>query len=203
MDEPEKTKLTPDLTELGVLCGCTPKQVAFAAGLLEGLSQTEAAFNAGYSGDRNSSQLRSAGSAAARMKPVQALLALAESRGLGVPSSPGDMNELRAILWQHARSKDKNHSIAASKELMRLEAEEKAIEKPIPHPHEVLSEIAAESPLYAMELATKHGCWQYKLTEEQQAVLEQERRKIALTYITEKQGQPLTNGLDSTSTQKD
>jgi hypothetical protein len=114
-----------DLTELGELCGCTEKQRKFAEGLLAGLSQTEAAFRAGYAGARDSVQLRSTASSVAQAKPVQALLALAESRGLGVPNAPGDREELRRILWSHARSKDKQTSIRATVELDRIEREER------------------------------------------------------------------------------
>jgi hypothetical protein len=113
-----------DLTEMGELVGCTDLQRKFAEGLLAGLSQTQAAFRAGYSGARDSAQLRSAASQAAQTSPVKALLALAESRGLGVPNAPGDRQELRRILWSHARSKDKQTSIRAAVELDRIEKEE-------------------------------------------------------------------------------
>ena len=55
------------------------------------MNQSEAALHAGYAGEKGSVAIRSAGSSAARSKPVQALLALAESRDLGIPSAPGDM----------------------------------------------------------------------------------------------------------------
>ena len=97
-----------DLTELGELCGCTDKQRKFAEGLLAGLSQTEAAFRAGYAGERDGVQLRSTASSVAQAKPVQALLALAESRGLGVPNAPGDREELlrSTVSVKHAHSSD-------------------------------------------------------------------------------------------------
>jgi hypothetical protein len=114
-----------DLTELGELCGCTEKQTRLAEGLLAGLSQTEAAQRAGYAGARDSAQLRSAASQAAQTSPVKALLALAESRGLGTPNAPGDRQELRRILWAHARSKDRQTSIRATVELDRIEKEER------------------------------------------------------------------------------
>jgi hypothetical protein len=114
-----------DLSELGELCGCTIKQTKLAEGLLAGLSQTESAQRAGYAGARDSAQLRSAASQAAQTSPVKALLALAESRGLGVPNAPGDRQELRRILWSHARSKDKQSSIRASIELDRIETLER------------------------------------------------------------------------------
>ena len=36
-------------------------------------------------------------------------------------NSPGDRDELRRILWAHARSKDKNTTIRAATELERIE----------------------------------------------------------------------------------
>jgi hypothetical protein len=114
-----------DLSELAELCGCTELQRKFAEGLLAGLSQTEAAFRAGYSGERDGAQLRSTASQAAQNKPVLALLALAESRGLGVPNAPGDREELLRILWSHARSKDKQTSVRAAVELDRIGKEER------------------------------------------------------------------------------
>jgi hypothetical protein len=114
-----------DLSELGELCGCTDLQRKFAEGLLAGLSQTEAAFRAGYAGERSGAQLRSTASSVAQAKPVQALLALAESRGLGVPNAPGDREELLRILWSHARSKDKQTSVRAAVELDRIGKEER------------------------------------------------------------------------------
>jgi hypothetical protein len=142
-----------DLTELGELCGCTEKQRKFSEGLLAGLSQTEAAFRAGYTGARDSVQLRSTASSVAQAKPVQALLALAESRGLGVPNAPGDREELRRILWSHARSKDKQTSIRATVELDRIEREERA-GQPARTGTDVLREI----------LGLKHGVGHAALT---------------------------------------
>src|SRR4029079_11712018 len=179
-----QTQITPDLAELGELCGCTEKQIKFAEGMLQGMSQTEAAFHAGYAGARDSVQLRSAGSSTARSKPVQALLALAESRGLGVPNAPGDMDELRRILWSHARSKDKAHSIKASVELQRLEREEReAKANDRRGPIECLSEIADIMPAYAVVLATQNEIQGFRLSEKQQQVYDDFRRKVALEYI--------------------
>ena len=174
--------ITPDLAELGELCGCTEKQVAFAAALLEGNNYTEAAFHAGYAGARDSVQLRSAGSSAARSKPVQALLALAESRGLGIPNAPGDWDELKRILWSHARSKDKAHSIKASSELIRLEDEEKAAKADEPgDPLALLKEMSGPIAAY---LAQEHNL-DFQLSEEQQAAYQNYRRKIAIEYLDE------------------
>src|SRR5262249_46531027 len=156
-----------DLTELGELCNCTEKQTRFAEGLLAGLNQTEAALRAGYAGARDSVQLRSAASAAARSKPVMALLALAESRGLGIPNSPGDREELIRILWAHARSKDKNSSISASKVLNELIAQDLG-SKGEADPKSILLEIAQISPEFADQLdpTGQFNAWA-ELTEEQ------------------------------------
>jgi hypothetical protein len=145
-----------DLTELGELCGATAMQTRFAEGLLAGLSQTEAAHRAGYSGARDSSQLRSSASATAQSKPVLALLALAESRGLAIPNSPGDRDELIRILWSHARSKDKSNSIRASVELDRIAREEMTNNLP-GAPLDTLREIAEVSPTFAAAVAAQYG----------------------------------------------
>ena len=131
-NEDVQRHLTPRLAELGELCGCTELQIRFAEGMLQGMNQSEAALHAGYAGEKGSVAIRSAGSSAARSKPVQALLALAESRGLGIPSAPGDMDELKRILWSIARSKDRMSSIKAATELRRIEEEEKAAKEEEP-----------------------------------------------------------------------
>jgi hypothetical protein len=148
-----------DLTELGELCGCTEKQRKMAEGLLAGLSQTEAAFRAGYAGARDSMQLRSTASSTAQAKPVLALLALAESRGMGVPNAPGDQAELRRILWGHARSKDKQTSIRATVELDRIEREERvaALGADTGDLGATAAEIISELPHYGVLIAC--GLW--------------------------------------------
>lgn len=80
-------EIAPEFQEMATLCGCSVMQTKFAASLLAGENYTQAAWNAGYAGARDSVQLRTTGSQAARAKPVQALLALAESRGLAVSVS--------------------------------------------------------------------------------------------------------------------
>jgi hypothetical protein len=132
---------THDLTDLAAIVGATDKQRRFCERLLAGMSQTEAAFGI-YSGARNSSQLRSAASSAAIQKPTLALLALAESRGLGVPNAPGDRQELRRILWSHARSRDKQSSIRAVAEISRLD-EQDSDGKPGMTPEELVREMLA------------------------------------------------------------
>src|SRR5215831_13361205 len=88
-------EISPEFQEMATLCGCSVMQTKFAAALLQGQNYTEAAWNAGYAGERSSVQLRTTGSQAARAQSIQALLALAESRGLGVPDAPGDRDELK------------------------------------------------------------------------------------------------------------
>lgn len=196
--------LTPDMIELGEMCGCTDKQIKFAEGLLQGMNFTEAAFHAGYAGERDSVQLRSAGSSAARAKPVQALLALAESRGLGVPNAEGDRDELKRILWSHARSKDKQSSLKATVELERIERierEAKADDKQhdIGHTLNELAEIAPAFAAFAIHFATNYPI-DWKPAEAQIEAAEKVRRDIALAWLEEQrakelnqtaQGQPL------------
>ena len=175
---------TPDLAELGHLCGCTPKQVKFAEGMLQGMNQTEAALHAGYAGEAGSVALRSAGSSAARANPVQALLALAQSKGLGVPDAPGDMDELKRILWTIARSKNKQNSISATKELMELEAKEKAAhEEPI-SPQEALAELAAFNPQIAAELATVNNLSLDSIPTEVRGLAAHHVEKVAAGWIS-------------------
>jgi hypothetical protein len=185
-DQETESKITPDIAELGEMCGATAKQVAFAAALLEGHNYTEAAHLAGYAGERGSVQLRSAGSGAARAKPVQALLALAESRGLGVPNAPGDFDELKRILWTHARSKDKAHSIKASTELMRLaEVEQSAAAKEdLSDPIEILAELAKVNPDIAGRLAAQHGLpLDFIKDSEARTIAERKLESLAITWI--------------------
>src|SRR5262249_47448414 len=171
-----------DLTELAKLCGCTAKQRKLAEGLLGGLSQTEAAHRAGYAGARDSSQLRSAASAAANAKPVLALLALAESRGLGVPNAPGSRDELLRILWSHARSKDKQSSIRASVELDRIARDEMEAKNAPGDPRSTLEELAAEAPMLAVALAAEHGI-EFELSPELRSRADRETAAIARTWI--------------------
>jgi hypothetical protein len=191
-----------DLSELGELCGATAMQTRFAEGLLAGLNQTEAAERAGYAGARDSQQLRGAGAAAARSKPVQALLALAESRGFGVPNAPGDRDELIRILWSHARSKDKQSSIRASVELDRIVREEREA-RPERDPAEILRELATVSAEVAVTLAAEANMiWRPELSAEQQAALDERRMAAAQDWISKHPDQaraflatvPVTNG---------
>jgi hypothetical protein len=166
----------------GPICGATAMQTRFAEGLLAGLSQTEAAHRAGYSGARDSSQLRSSASATAQSKPVLALLALAESRGFGIPNSPGDRDELIRILWSHARSKDKSNSIRASVELDRIAREDMAANDAPGDPTETLKEIAETFPLMAASLAKKSGM-HFEFTAVQQAELDRQAAEAARIWI--------------------
>src|SRR5665811_2245489 len=45
--------------------------------------------------------------------------------GAGPSDTPGDLAELKKILWRHARGADKNHSIKATEVLHRLAAHER------------------------------------------------------------------------------
>jgi hypothetical protein len=185
--------LTPDMIELGELCGCTAKQIKFAEGLLQGMNFTEAAFHAGYAGERDSVQLRSAGSSAARAKPVQALLALSESRGLGVPNAPGDVEELVRILWGHARSKDKAHSIKAAAELKRIMDDEYAAKDAV-SAHDMvatLNEIAEIAPAYAVLLSSKHSI-DWKPSAANSEAVEKARREIAMAWLEEQRAKTIS-----------
>jgi hypothetical protein len=199
-EEPERDKpeVTDSFREICELVGCSPMQTLFAACLLEGDNFTQAAFRAGYSGARDSVQLRTSGSQAARSKPVQAALALAESRGLGIPTAPGDRDELKRLLWKCARSSDKNVSIKASTELMKLEEQEKALEQPLPEPIEALKMIAEEShPLLALMVAelegvkSQHG---FRLTPEQQHQADVWRQRIATEYLNQVRAEAIASG---------
>jgi hypothetical protein len=185
--------LPPDLIELGELCGCTHKQIKFAEGMLQGMNFTEAAFHAGYAGERDSAQLRSAGSGAARAKPVQALLALAESRGLGIPSAPGDVEELKRILWMHARSKDRQSSIKATTELRNLEEKERNA-KEAESEHDMsatLNAIAEIVPALAVHLASKHSI-EWHVDPSQSGAVEKARREIATAWLDEQRAKAET-----------
>jgi hypothetical protein len=149
--------------------------------MLQGMNQSDAALYAGYAGEKGSVALRSAGSGAARAKPVQALLALAESKGLGVPSAPGDMEELKRILWSHARSKDKSHSIQATKELARIEDEQRE-DKPTLDPKEAFKVLAELSPAAAIAVAVEAGMHPEDMGDLQKEA-EKHQEEIALSWI--------------------
>src|SRR5262245_40315245 len=193
--------ITDEFREMAELTGCTDMQVKFAACLLAGSNFTEAAWNAGYAGARDSVQLRTTGSQAARAKPVQALLALAESRGLGVPDAPGDRDELKKILWRHARSADKAHSIKASTELMRIESEEKVVAEPQGNPLDTLKLIAETEPLIALLLyesvdtnPSSPVAPLFVLTPEQQAKANILKQKIATDYLNQLRSKQIAGG---------
>jgi hypothetical protein len=146
-----------DLSEGAELVGTTAKQTKLVEGLLMGMNRTQAARHAGYEGE--GVQLRSTASQACRSDKVLALLSWAESRGKGTPDAPGDRDELRRILWRHARSKDRSMSIKAAEaleRLMRQDAEarrQEAVEDPIT----LLKRIAELDLALAVRLARKKG----------------------------------------------
>ena len=108
---------------------------------------------AGYGGTDD--QLRSAGYKAYNSPKVQAFLALAKREGHGLPDEPGDAEELKRLLWRHARGDDKNHAIRAAEVLHRIEKEEAAARDSgtTRDPVETLKEIAAIDPEYAAKAA--------------------------------------------------
>jgi len=92
-------------------------------GLIAGLSQTAAARAAGYKGD--GAGLRGLASRLAKSNKVRALLGWAKAGGAGPSDAPGDVSELKRILWKHARGADKNHALKATEILHRLAAQER------------------------------------------------------------------------------
>ncbi len=105
------------------LVGASEKQARFAKAIVDGLNQTQSAKAAGYRGE--GVQLRSIGHRIAKSNKVRALIAWAKAGGGGPPDNPGDLQELKRILWKHARGADKNHSIKATEVLHRLAAQER------------------------------------------------------------------------------
>ena len=162
MDTEPQEDAVIDLTEGAELINTTAKQTRLVEGLLMGMNKTAAAKRAGYEGEGVG--LRSTASQASRSDKVLALLAWAESKGKGVPDSPGDREELRRILWRHSRSKDKNISIKATEALeriMRHDAEKQAEDEKYQNPRhkmeEILDEIAKTEPELAVHYAYRHG----------------------------------------------
>jgi muconolactone delta-isomerase len=105
------------------LVGTSEMQTAFARAIVEGLNQTRAARAAGYQGSDD--QMRSIGHRVMQSTKVKALVAWARQGGGGPDDTEGDLDELKRILWRHARGADKNHSIKATEVLHRLKAAEK------------------------------------------------------------------------------
>lgn len=105
------------------LTGCSDMQTAFVKAILQGASQTRAAIQAGYRGE--GAGLRGAASRIAKGNRVRALIAWAKAGGAGPPSEPGDLRELKKILWRHARGTDAARSIAATQALHKIEADER------------------------------------------------------------------------------
>jgi hypothetical protein len=120
-------------------------------------------------------------------------------------NAPGDREELKRILWSHARSKDKAHSIKASVELERIERDERAAKASEPvEPAAVLAQIAEIMPAMAVALAAKNNV-EFKLNDSQRAAYDDFRRTIALEYINERHAKtavsPDSNANDSTEAQ--
>lgn len=138
-------------------CGLTGKQREFARAILRGANHTQAAREAGYAGSDD--QLRSQGYKSYKSPKVQAFLALAKDGGFGVPDEPGDVKELKRILWKHARGDDKNHAIRAAEVLHRMEKEEAAArDANTPRdPIQILKAMAAIDPEYAAKTAQAYN----------------------------------------------
>ena len=117
-----------DWAEGALLVGTSKRQTAFARAKCAGLNNSRAAKAAGYSGDDE--QLRQAGYRVSRSDKVKALIHLAQVQGGGIPEKPGDVAELKRILWRHARGGDKPASMRASEILHRLDAAEAEAAKP-------------------------------------------------------------------------
>jgi hypothetical protein len=141
------------------LVGASARQVKFAQGLVNGLSQTASARHAGYAG--TDSALRGAASRIAKSSKVRALVQWARAGGAGPSDTPGDAAELKKILWRHARAKDPARSIKATEVLHRIEAAERerdaAVEAASHDPVKTLEQIAKLSPILAALLAREHS----------------------------------------------
>lgn len=139
------------------LTGASDLQVKFVKGLVMGLSKTAACRAAGYRGE--GAALRGHASRLAKSNKVRALLAWAKAGGGGPSDVPGDLNELKKILWKHARGADKNHSIKATEVLHRLAAAEQAeaTRAEVDDPQATLQQISELSPVLAALLARQHN----------------------------------------------
>ena len=140
------------------MIGATERQARFAKASLAGLNNTRAAKAAGYSG--SDEQLRQAGYRVSRCDKVKALISLAKVQGGGIPDKPGDVAELKRILWRHARGGDKPASLRASEILHRLDAAEKEAVEDRGTPEEAivkLMDTGRGSMVNAIELWQKAG----------------------------------------------
>jgi hypothetical protein len=107
------------------LVGASAMQVKFAKAIVEGLNLTASARAAGYRGE--GAALRGHACRVAKSNKVKALISWARAGGAGPSDVPGDLKELKRILWKHARGADKNHSIKATEVLHRLAAQEREL----------------------------------------------------------------------------
>lgn len=146
------------------LTGCSDMQTAFVRGLCQGLSKTRAAMAAGYRGE--GSGLRGLASRMAKSHKVRALLAWAKAGGAGPSEVPGDMIELKKILWRHARAADPMRSIKATEAIARFEEREREANKVESYdPIATLDLLAVHAPLIAAMMAVQHGLpWPPKVT---------------------------------------
>jgi hypothetical protein len=120
-DEPIEHEV--NWTEGADITGCTPMQTKFVQGLCQGMTKTAAARFAGY--QMEGAGLRGHAAKLAKSNRVRALLAWARTAGAGPSDNPGDVRELKRLLWRHARGSDAQRSIAAVQALHKIEADER------------------------------------------------------------------------------
>jgi phage terminase small subunit len=141
-----------DWNEGQAVTGCSDKQTRFVQALMKGANKTQAAREAGYAGE--GSTLRSSASQLAKSHKVKALFAWAKAGGAGLTDVPGDVGELKKILWRHARGADKNASLRATEVIYKLEAQEREdAAQHVGSSADTLAEIAKLSPELAKTLA--------------------------------------------------
>jgi hypothetical protein len=143
-----------DWRELAVQVKASELHLRFAVCKDRGCSDVEAAAQSGYTGTRDI--LKGSGHRAKKSRTVQALLALAERRkaelAITEPTAP-DREARRRMLGKLSKSRDPRVQQQAIDALNKMEDADRAIRAEGPEtnqtPHEILSEIAALSPLCA------------------------------------------------------
>jgi hypothetical protein len=150
-----------DPQEAKELLGLSDLQFQFALAKMKGASNVGAAKEAGYrDASPDGSGMRAAGYRAFHSDKVQSFLAWAEREGVGQPSEPCDVAELRKILSKCARGSDRSTAIRASEVLFRLQQAEKeatASEVLACDPLETLKEIGQIDAVHAVWLAQKYS----------------------------------------------
>ncbi len=188
----EETDIIPgaevDWHDGQAITGCSDKQVSFVQALMKGANKTQAAREAGYRGE--GSTLRSSASQLAKSHKVKALLAWAKAGGAGLTDVPGDVDELKKILWRHARGSDKNASLRATEVIHKLEAQER--ESAAQHGGsslETLNEIAEIAPVFAAMLADHNDVdWKPPSLAISEMRAEIERMRVVVARLSLKSG---------------